>query len=217
MKTTSGFRKGRSLTAHQVEMVGWRGGIGHLHVVSGAQLEVALHAAAGVLAAHALIAVRQEERQAVGGVPFVLPGGEELVDDDLRPVVEVAELRLPDGQAFGVPCVAEIEAHHAVLAEMRVVDGQRLLALFEVVQRNPLLLGVLGLDHGMAVAEGAALHVLAADPDRVALHEQGAVGEQLAEAPIQAVLSDHGPAVLEELHDLPEVLLVLGQTAQGVG
>ena len=91
--------------------------------------------------------MRQEERQAVGRIPFVLPGGQELVDDDLRPIVEVAELRLPDGQAFRrAVSVAEVEAHHPVFAEVRVVDGQRFLALLEVVQWNPLLLRVLGLD-----------------------------------------------------------------------
>ena len=206
------------LAAEQVEMVRRRGRIGHLDVVAGTELQVPLHAAAGVLAAHALIAVWQEERQAVGGIPLVLPGGQELVDDDLRPVVEVAELGLPDGQAFRRPVgVAEIEAHDPVLAQVGVVDGQRFLPLLEVVQRNPLLLRVLGLDDGMAVTEGAALHILAADPDRVALYQQGAVGEQFAQAPVQAVLFNHGPAVLEELHDLPEILAVLGQAAQGVG
>ena len=67
---------------------------------------------------------------------------------------------------------------------MGVVDGELLLAFFEVVQRDAFFLRVFGLDHSMAVAEGAALHILTADPDRMPLHEQRPVGEQFSEAPV---------------------------------
>jgi hypothetical protein len=39
--------------------------------------------------------VRQQQHEAVGAQPLGLAGGDVLVDDDLRAVGEVAELRFP--------------------------------------------------------------------------------------------------------------------------
>ena len=55
-----------------------------------------------VLGALALVAVRQEQHEAVLLVPLVLGGDDVLVDDDLGAVDEVAELRLPHHERVGV-------------------------------------------------------------------------------------------------------------------
>ena len=65
---------------------------------SAARIEEALDARRRVLGALALVAVRQQQHEAVVLVPLVLGGDEVLVDDDLGAVDEVAELRLPHHQ-----------------------------------------------------------------------------------------------------------------------
>ena len=51
------------------------------------------------------------------------PGGDELVDDDLRAVGEIAELRLPQDEGFGiVAAVSVFEAENAGFGEDGVVD-----------------------------------------------------------------------------------------------
>jgi hypothetical protein len=84
----------------------------------------ALQARAGVLGALALEAVRQKEHhQAAQAVPLVLGAHDELVDDDLRAVDEVAELGLPDDQRFGrVEAVARTRSPPRRLAERAVDD-----------------------------------------------------------------------------------------------
>ena len=64
-----------------------------------------------------------EEHEPAQAVPLVFAGDDELVDDDLRAVHEVAELRFPDHEAVGVvEAVAVLEAEHAGLGERAVVD-----------------------------------------------------------------------------------------------
>jgi hypothetical protein len=44
------------------------------------------------------VAVRQQQHEAAHALPLLLAGGDELVDDDLRAVGEIAELRFPQRQ-----------------------------------------------------------------------------------------------------------------------
>ena len=55
-----------------------------------------------VLGALALVAVGQQQDEPGGLVPLVLGGDDELVDDDLGAVHEVAELRLPHDERVRV-------------------------------------------------------------------------------------------------------------------
>ncbi len=70
----------------------------HPHVARGAELQKALRPGRAVLRALALVAVRQQQHEPAGLPPLGLAGGQELVDDDLRAVDEVAELGLPHRQ-----------------------------------------------------------------------------------------------------------------------
>ena len=90
------------LPAQQVEDLRRRGRLADLHVVLGAQLQEALEARRRVLRALPLVAVRQQQREAAARPHLVSPERDELIDDDLRAVDEVAELRLPDDQRVGV-------------------------------------------------------------------------------------------------------------------
>ena len=111
------------LPAQHVEVVRRAGDVAHLDVVVGAQLQEALEPRRGVLGALAFVAVRQQQHEAVGAQPLGLARGDVLVDDDLRAVGEVAELRFPQHQRLGIGAgEAVFEAEHAVFGQRAVVD-----------------------------------------------------------------------------------------------
>ena len=103
-----------------------RRAVGDADVVLRRELEEALEARARVLGAVALVPVRQQKRQARGLLPLRAARDDELVDDDLRAVDEVAELRLPEDERVGRgDRVAVLEAERRELGERRVVDLER--------------------------------------------------------------------------------------------
>ena len=66
----------------------------------------------------AFVAVRQEQHEAAVLAPLLLGRGDELIDDDLRAVHEVAELRFPQHERAGIgDGVAVLESEDAVFAE----------------------------------------------------------------------------------------------------
>ena len=86
-----------------------------------------------MLGALALVAVREQQHEAGRLPPLVLGGDDELVDDDLGPVAEVAELGLPgDEGVLVLDRVAVLEAEGRVLREQGVVDKEAPLAGIEV-------------------------------------------------------------------------------------
>src|ERR1700735_1857446 len=85
----------------------------------------------------AVVAMRQQQYQAAGLAPFRFGAGDELIDHDLRPVDEIAELRLPENQGQRVGhAVSEFKAHHRVLAERAVKNVEARLVGRQVLQRN---------------------------------------------------------------------------------
>ena len=115
VNTTSGLRHGaQRLPPQQVKVL--RGGrrLADLNVVLGGELQKPLDARAGVLRPLPFVAVRQQQHQAGEQPPLVFAARDELVDDDLRAVREVAELRFPQHQRLGiVAAVAVLEAQDA--------------------------------------------------------------------------------------------------------
>src|SRR5438067_2014603 len=195
------------LAAQQVEDLGGGGRLHHLHVVVGRQLQEALDTCRRVLRTLAFVTVRQHHHQAGGAAPLDFARGDELVDDDLRAVGEVAELAFPDGQGvrFGGR-VAVFEAQHRFFRQHGVDDGEVGLVFRHVGQRQvdalvPAL-AVLVVQHGVAVHEGAAAGVLARQADRVAGGQQRGVGQVLAHAPVEVHLAAaHGGAVGQHFLD----------------
>src|SRR5437899_11188130 len=191
------------LAAEDVEVLRRRGQVADLHVVLGAELEEALEARARVLGALALVAVREEQHEAAHALPLRLRAGEELVDDHLRAVDEVAELRLPDDQPPRVgEAHAELEAEDGVLGQHAVDDAERRLVAPDVVERN---VPVAGLD---VVEGGLARHEVA----RVALRVVEQLPE-LARPPLRLLGGDRPPldqplAVKRERRPLGGDLLV---------
>ena len=111
----------------------------------------------------ALVAVREQQHDARALAPLLLGRRDELVDDGLRAVGEVAELGLPQHERVGaLDRVAVLEAHRRVLAEQRVVDPELRLVVGEVRERQPLL----AVHRGRAARRGAARRCRGGCPGR---------------------------------------------------
>ena len=115
-----------------------------------------------MLGPHALVAVREQHDEARLPDPLGLAGRDELVDDALGGVGEVAELRLPDHQRVGVgERVAELEAEDGVLGQRAVADDVLGLVEREVVEgREGFLVDLLVVEDVVAVAEGACVRLV---------------------------------------------------------
>ena len=116
---------------------------------------------AGMFRALAFVAVRQQHHDAGEQVPLGFSGADELVDDGLRDVDEVAELRFPENERFGiVAAVSVFEAENSGFGERGVVDFAAGLAGRNVFERHVFVL-VLDVDEdGVALVESAAARVL---------------------------------------------------------
>src|ERR1700761_6538998 len=150
------------------------------------------------------ITVREKNDNAAQQSPLVLARRDELVDDDLRTVGKIAELRLPHHQRFGIiAAVAVLKAEHSSLREDRVIHLKLRLIIRKIIQRNQRLF-ILDIDqHTMSLIEGAALAVLSAQAHRRSLHQQRANGNSFSHSVIKWLLAlPHLLALFEQLLDL---------------
>ena len=161
-------------------------------------------------------AVRQEHHEPREPIPLIFGADDELVDDDLRTVDEVAELRLPHDEPVGaVEAVAVLEAEHAGLGQRAVVDLDRRLIGGEVLEGAVSLVGHAVVDHGMAVAEGAPLAILPGETHPHPLGGERCQGQGLGGRPIEDLLPiRHLLPDFKELLDLRVRLETIGQTDQ---
>ena len=131
------------LPPQQVEVLRRRGRVAELEVVLGGEDQEPLDAGRRVLGTLPFVPVRKEQHETVVLVPLVLGGDEELVDDDLGAVDEVAELGLPHHERLRVGVrVAVLEAERGVLRQERVVHPEAGLGAVELVERDPRLTGL---------------------------------------------------------------------------
>ena len=187
------------LASQQVEVGGGRRRAGHGHVVLGTQLEVALDARGGVIRPLALIAVRQEQDHARALSPLLLGARDELVDDGLGAVREVAELRLPEDESIGpFDGVPILEPDCGVLAQERVVDPELRLLVAQVREGQPLLAVLAVVEHRVPLHERAAAGVLPGHPHGGALEQQRAEGEEFPEGPVDRSVAAHLDALAQE-------------------
>src|SRR5690348_9503442 len=84
-----------NLPAQQMKILRSGRRLANLHVLFAGQLHEALDARAGMLGSLAFITVWQKQNDARRKVPLILASADELIDDDLRPIYKVAELRFP--------------------------------------------------------------------------------------------------------------------------
>ena len=117
---------------------------------------------------------------------------DELVDDHLRAVGEVAVLRLPDHERRGArDGVAVLEPEARVLGQRRVVDLEAGAGAGEVLERREQLARLDVVQHCVAVRERAALGVLARHPDVDAVAQQRREGQRLGGGPVDRAVVEH--------------------------
>src|SRR5260370_23983444 len=109
----------------------------------------------------ALVSVRQQQYDPAPLPPLLLAGGDELVQDRLGAVDEVAELSLPADQGvWPGNRVAVLEADRGELGQQRIVGVELRVAVVELPQRRVLLAGVPVDEAGVALAERAPARAL---------------------------------------------------------
>src|SRR5271165_5929024 len=106
------------LATKQVKILRGVGGLRDLNIVFGGKLQEALNAGAGVFRSLALVAVGKKKNEAGEQAPLGFAGRDELIDDGLPDIHEVAELGFPQDERFGiVTAVPVFEAKHAGLGK----------------------------------------------------------------------------------------------------
>ena len=181
------------LAAERMEVLSGGGEIPDDHIFLRAELEEAFEAGAGMFRAHAFVAVRQKHDEVAGRLPFRLGGGDELVDDDLRAVGEVTELRFPQREHARVgERIAVVEAEHGELGEEGVVDTELRLLRVEVLQWDVARAVFVIVENSVAVGEGAAAAILTGKPDGSAFEQQGAEGQRLGHRPVDRAAVGEG-------------------------
>ena len=99
-----------------------------------------------------LVTVRQQQDETAHAQPFSLARAEELVDNHLCAIGEVAELRLPQDKGGGVgEAVAVFEPDHRRFGKWAVDNLERRLPRADVIDRDIARFGLLVDQHGVAL------------------------------------------------------------------
>ncbi len=174
------------LPPEDVEIIGRRGAVGDLEIVLGAKLQIAFEPGRAVLRPLPFEPVRQQHDEAARAQPLGFAGGDELVDDALRAIGEIAELGFPQHQCLRIgERIAIFEAEHAEFAQGAVAHLEA--AAVNVAQRDVFLAVQLVHPYRVALAEGAAAAVLARQPHALSVRKQAAERERLAGRPVEAL------------------------------
>ena len=148
-----------------MEVLPGGGRIRHVHIPFRAQLQEALESRARVLRPLPLEPMREQEDDARILPPLRPVRGEELIDDRLRDVGEVAELRFPEHEVFRRGCTEPVlEAQYRRLREGTVVDLERRARLRQLGERRVRVTTVHVMEHGLTMRERAALGILTGEP-----------------------------------------------------
>src|SRR5262245_39760675 len=109
-----------------------------------------------------LVAVREQKHQRRRDAPFCPAGGNELVENHLGAIDEVAILALPDDESLRfLDVVAEFETDRGIFGQRAVVDLERRARLRKLLQRNESFPGTCIVKYRVTMAEGTALDVFA--------------------------------------------------------
>ena len=194
------------LPPQQVEVLRRGRAVGDADVDVGRELQEAFRPRARVVRALAFVRVRQQQDERRTLPPLAARRHQELVDDDLRAVDEVAVLRLPDHQARRLlHVVAVLEAEDRILGERAVVDLEGRARLRQGLQRHVRTAGRHVVQHGVAVAERSALDVLAGEADAHAVGQNRRQRQLFGGGPVDCPVVDG----LEHVHPLLAAALEL--------
>ena len=135
-------------------------------------------------------------------LPLRFTGREELINDHLRAVGEITELRFPNHEHARVAeRVAVLKSEHCVFSERRIVHTEPRLLLSERVERAEALVRVLAIHHRVAMAEGAALDILAREAHRMTFFEERSVREKFRKRPVDLSRGNRARATFEQSRD----------------
>ncbi len=108
-----------------------------------------------------------------------------MVDQNLRAIGEVTELRFPQHQRQRVGyAVAKLESHHGIFAERAVEDVEARLIGRKMTEGDEAIASLAVVKLEMALAESAAAAVLAAEAHWRAFQHQAAERQRLGRGPI---------------------------------
>ncbi len=150
----------------------------------------------------AFVAVRQQQHESAQAIPLRFAGADELIDDDLRAVGEIAELPFPQRERVRIGRrITVLERHHRFFGQQRIDHGDvRVFAHGR--QRQIRRAAVLIVQHGVAMEERAAAGILADQTQIETLIDQRGVGEVLGETPVHRLFAGgHLVAVFVDLRD----------------
>ena len=146
-----------------MEVLSGRSAVANLHIIFGAELQEAFNAGAGVLRPLALETVRQQQNKSAGLIPFRFRRAQELINNDLRAIDEIAELGFPKNESQRVGhAIAELKTHHRIFTE-QAVNGLKLdLVWLQVLESHVAIAALVIVELEMALSKRSAAHVFAA-------------------------------------------------------
>src|SRR5271169_884959 len=191
------------LAAEQVEILCGGGGLADVHVAFRSELHKPLDARAGMFRPLAFVTVGEQQDETRGEAPLILTGANELIDDNLRAVDEITELRFPKHKAFRIVSrEAVLEAEAARFGERRIVNFAEGLDGRKMCQRQIFLLRLRVDQNGMPLAERAALGVLSCQANRIAFEHERTISEQLRISVIEGPFPlTHFHALIQQFHN----------------
>src|ERR1043166_4531669 len=161
------------LPAKTMKVLGGCGWIDDLDIVLRGQSQETFEPRAGVFGTLSFKSVRQQQHNPAQSPPLVFRAGDELVDDDLRRIPEVAELRFPTHQSvWPIQAVAVFESQHSCLGKRAVQDFDRRLIRGKVLQRRVGLASSVVMQHRVPLAESPASRDLSRQADAMSLGGQ---------------------------------------------
>ncbi len=182
-----------------MEILRGSGAVTDLNIVFGGELEEALDARTGVLRTLTFEAVRQEQNEAARLIPLGFRRDDELIDNNLRAIHKVAELRFPHDQRERIGnTVPEFIAHGGKFAEEAIHHLELRLLRIEMLQRDVSSSGGVVAEFEVPLRERPARYIFAAQANRRAFENQTAEGERFGEAPIDGRTFQHFATPIEQ-------------------
>src|SRR5262249_50160557 len=128
----------------------------------------------------------------------------ELIDNHLRGIHKVSELRLPqDERTTRSDAVTVFEAESTRFGKRAVVDLEARFVSGDRCKGSPFGSGLGVHERGMSMAEGSTNRVLTGDSDRCAFNKQRPKGESLGGSPVDRYLTfNHLRASSQQPHNL---------------
>ena len=133
----------------------------------------------------AFVSMWQKQNNSAGPLPFRFRRNDKLVDDGLRAVRKIAELRFPQAKHLRIiERITVIESEHGRFGKQAVVNTKARLFRCEMQKRNVRISRYRVVKNGMPVSKGPAAAVLAGQSHRCSFQKERSKGERFGKTPI---------------------------------